>query len=153
MSDPSLPLSDALMAAIRADPGVLAAFSGGKVRVYDIPPQNPPQGTGKPYVVLGNVAPISDAAECLDATRVAVTVDVWSLTDPPGTREAKRIMAAVLAVLVPLDARGTPTPPAWALPGFLMRAAQLLGVDHLADPTDQSAHSIGRVEYAIDPAS
>jgi hypothetical protein len=151
MSDPSLVLSDALLAALRSDVGVASAFGGAQVRVYDIAPQNPPQGSGKPYVVLGGVSPIAELAECIDGTRVGVTVDVWSLTDPPGTREAKAIMAAVLAAIVPVSG-GSHVPPAWSLAGFSIVAALPLGVDHLADPTDQSAHSIARVEYAIDPA-
>jgi hypothetical protein len=152
MSDPSLVLSDAILAALRSDQGVVDAFGPAQVRVYDITPQNPPQGSGKPYVVLGGVAPIADLAQCIDATRVGVTVDVWSLTDPPGTREAKQITAAVLAALTPVDASGSHVPPSWPLAGFVIVAALPLGVDHLTDPTDQTAHSIARVEYAVDPA-
>lgn len=152
MSDPSLVLADAILDALRADPGVVAAFSGAQVRVYDVTPQNPPQGSGKPYVVLNGVSPLPDLAECIDATRVGVTVDVWSLTNPPGTREAKRIMAAVVAVLVPADASGSHVPPSWPLTDFAIVAALPLGIDHLTDPIDQSAHSIARVEYAVDPA-
>jgi hypothetical protein len=103
-------------------------------------------------VVLGDVAPIPDLAQCIDATRVGVTVDVWSLSDPPGTREAKRITAAVLAVLTPVDGSGSHVPPSWPLTGFAIIWALPLGIDHLTDPTDQSAHSIARVEYAVDPA-
>jgi hypothetical protein len=152
MSDPSELLTQAMDAALRTDPGVIAAFSGAPVRVYDIAPQNPPQGTGKPYVILSGFRPMPDLAECIDATRVTAIVDVWSLTSPPGTREAKRISAAVMACIAPVDASGSHVPPAWALPGFVIRACLPEGVDHLSDPADQSAHSILRVSYAVDPA-
>jgi Protein of unknown function (DUF3168) len=152
MSDPSLELSAAMEAALRADAGVIAAFSGAQVRIYDIAPQNPPQGTGKPYIVFGMFTPDADLAQCIDAVKLIVTLDVWSLTDPPGTREAKRIAAATLSCITPVDAGGDHVPPSWTLPGYVIRAAYPLSTDHLSDPADQSAHSIVRVEYAIDPA-
>lgn len=152
MSDPSAVLSEALEAALRADAGVAAAFDANPIKVYDIAPQNPAQGTGKPYIVIGGMSPDPDLAQCLDAVRLGVTLDVWDLTDPPGTRRAKAISAAVLAVLTPVDASGNHVPPDWVLAGFVIRTAYPLGVDHLSDPADQSAHSILRVEYAIDPA-
>lgn len=150
MSDPSAELHAALVAGLQADAGVTALVS--PARIYDIPPQNPPKGAGKPYIVYGQFTVSPDLAQCFDGSLIDWTGHVWSLTSPPGTLEAKRIAAAVLACVAPTDGDGNHIPPAWTLPGFNIATALPRGVDHLTNPADQSAHSIVRVRYAIDRA-
>ena len=152
MKDPSGPLGDAAEAAMiaAAQAGQLGAPA---VLIYAIAPQNPPQGTGKPYVILGQASLSPQLAQCIDGAIIDLVADIWSLTDPPGVREARAIASAVLDLMAPSTPGGVPSPPAWSLPGFVIRTAMPLAVDHLTDPADQSAHSIVRVQYAVDPAS
>ena len=81
MSDPCAELQVALRAALKADAQLQALFGPGKpVKVYDVPPVN----AATPYLVIGEDSFTPDMAECIDGAEVAVTVHVWSLTDPPG---------------------------------------------------------------------
>lgn len=150
MSDPTAVLLAAAQAALSADAAVLAAM-GDKPRFYSVAPRNPPQGSAKPYAIL-SAAVAPRPAQCFASAVVDLTVDIWSLTDPPSTGEAIALAAACLAVLVPEDDDGTPGAPDWTLSGHVLKDATHLGTDHLTDPADQSAHSILRVQFETDAA-
>lgn len=90
MSDPSLDLQGAIVAALKADPAVTALISG---RVYD---QVPPQAAF-PYVTIGEDQTLPAWADCYDGADVILTLHAWSRA--VGYPEVKRLAAAVSAAL------------------------------------------------------
>ena len=89
MSDFSLELQQAIVAALKADAALVALVTG----IY----YQPPHGAVKPYVSLGPEDWVSDDADCIQGYEGAVQIDVWSAT--VGKPEAKRIANAVQDVL------------------------------------------------------
>ncbi len=88
MSDPSLPLQAAVIAALKAGAGV-----GVGTRVYDAVPPTPTF----PYVSLGDMQVLPDKADCIDGTEVFVQIDAWSRA--VGYPEVKGIGAAIVNAL------------------------------------------------------
>lgn len=121
MSDPSLPLQDALIKALRAD-GVLPAVDK---RVYD----QPPSSAVYPYVSLGDDQVLPDKAGCVDGVEIFLQVDVWSRKQ--GYAEAKQIGAAIIAALddQPLE-----------VDGFNVTVLELSAAQYLRDPDGQTRH-------------
>lgn len=122
MSDPSLPLQDALIKALRAN-GVLPAAIGQ--RVYD----TPPSAATYPYVSLGDCQVLPDKAECIDGVEVFPQIDVWSRT--VGYAEAKQIGAAIIAAL---------DDQALTVAGFNVTVFELSSAQYLRDPDGQTRH-------------
>jgi len=90
MADPDLELQGAIVAALKADPGVTALIAG---RVYDSVPSN----AVFPYVSYGPSDSTSDDAECLTAFSIFVQLDAWSRG--VGFPEVKKIADAVRRAL------------------------------------------------------
>lgn len=88
MSDPSLALQKALVAALKAD-GALS----GDVAVYD----SVPADASFPYVSFGPSQILPDQEDCIDGAEVIQQVDVWSRK--PGYPECRQIAAAVVAAV------------------------------------------------------
>lgn len=88
MSDPSLPLQAALVAALKGNVG-----SAVGAKVYDQVPTAPVF----PYVSLGDAQVVPDKAGCIDGADVYVQIDVWSRA--VGYPETKTIAAAIVAKL------------------------------------------------------
>jgi hypothetical protein len=92
MSDPSLEIQAAMVAALKAA-GALPAVVGA--RVYDAVPTSP--APTFPYVTLGDCQVLPDKAGCIDGAEVSLQIDVWSRAT--GYGEAKAIGKAILAKL------------------------------------------------------
>lgn len=90
MSDPSLEVQKAIVAALKAN-GALPPEVGG--RVYDPVPAN----AKMPYVSIGPIQVLPDKADCIDGAELSIQIDVWS-TRTDG-QEAKVIAKAVVAKL------------------------------------------------------
>lgn len=123
MSDPSLPLQDALIRALRA-PGVLPAVIGA--RVYDQVPSTPTY----PLVSLGDGQVLPDKAECIDGVEVFLQIDVWSRK--VGYAETKEIAAAVIDAL---------DDQALTVTGFDVIVFELSGVQYMRDPDGLTRHA------------
>lgn len=123
MSDPSLPLQDALIKALRADAVLPAAV--GK-RVYDQVPAAPTY----PLVTLGDGQVLPDKAGCVDGVEIFLQVDVWSRK--VGYAETKEITAAVITALddQPLT-----------VVGFNVTVFEFSSVQYLRDPDGQTRHA------------
>lgn len=138
MSDPCAELQPAVRAALKADATLLALFGGGPVKVYDgVAPPN----TASPYLVLGEDSVTPELAECLDGAAVAVTVHVWDLASPPSVLGAKRIGAAVQAVLLDLT----------DLPSHRVVAAEPQLARYLMDADGRTAHGVLTVTVHTEP--
>lgn len=93
MTEPSLALQKAIVAALKASVP-LAALLGQGDRVFDrVSP-----GAARPYLRYGGDQVVPDKAECLArSVEIYVTLDVFS--GEPGKPEAKRIAGAVVDTL------------------------------------------------------
>lgn len=90
MIDPSWPLQQAILAALKED-GALPSVVGQ--RVYDAVPQN----ALNPYVSMGDCQVLPDKSGCIDGAECYPIIDVWSTYN--GYKEAKEIAAAIVAKL------------------------------------------------------
>lgn len=100
MSDPSLEVQAAIVAALRSN-GALPPVVGK--RVYDTVPAN----AAFPYISLGEGQVLPDKADCIDGAELSQQVDVWSRA--VGFPECKTIAKAVVAKLddQPLNVAGS----------------------------------------------
>jgi hypothetical protein len=138
VSDPSAELMAAIKAALEAD-AALAAAMGGDVKVYDVGPTN----ARKPYLILANADVSPDEAECIEGAETDVTLDVWSLTEPPGQAQAMTIAAAAKAAMMGLAAD---------LPSHRLLDPIAVRVSHLIDLVDgKTAHSVVTVRFPTEP--
>ncbi|WP_336801476.1 DUF3168 domain-containing protein [Kaistia sp. MMO-174] len=94
MSDASLELQAAVVAALKSSPDVAAIVSS---RIFDQVPSN----ATFPYISLGPDQVLSDGAECVDGLEISLQIDVWSRA--VGFPETKRIAGAVRAALHLVD--------------------------------------------------
>lgn len=132
MSDPSLELQAALVAALK---GVSPHIAGS--RIYDAVPANPVF----PYVTLGDCQVLPDKADCIDGTEVYPVIDVWSRA--VGYPEAKGIVKQILAVLddQPIS-----------ISGFSAIVFQFDRVDYLRDPDGLTRHASITFHGLIQPS-
>lgn len=145
MSDPAGPLRTALKSWIEADAGVIAAFAGKTVKVFEIVPI---ANEKTPYVHIAGLDGSDSLADCLDNAEVDVTVDVWSLTDPPGYAECERIAKAVKAALAACEDTGDS--PGFSVAGHRVVTAVPQSTRYLIDRNGKTAHGVVRVAMAID---
>lgn len=134
MSDPSLELQAAIVAALKAS-GALPAVVGG--RVYDAVPT----GAAFPYVTLGDIQVLPDKSGCIDGAEVYPQIDVWSRA--VGYPETKTIAKAILAKLddQPLT-----------VAGFNTVVFEVQGVQYLRDPDGLTRHAAITFHGILTPA-
>lgn len=125
MSDPSLPLQAALVAALKAAAGVTALVS---TRVYDAAPESPTF----PYVTLGDGQVIPDKADCIDGVEIFAVIDCWSRAN--GYPEVKRLAAAVVAAL-------DDNPQDLTVAGYNLVIFEIQSVNYMRDPDGQTRHA------------
>lgn len=141
MSDPSLPLQNAVEAALRAS-APLATAMGGKVRVYTLAP---PDGAPFPYIVIGEDQIIGDETECAASSEAYLTTHVWSRIDDDVA--ASRAQAKTIAGLVRVILNTGLT-----VSGFETTDHGFENTRHLTDPDLRSAHSVVVHRFLLDPA-
>ena len=90
MANPELEIQGAIVTRLKADSAVAALVNG---RVYD----SVPSGATFPYVTIGPVDSVDDAADCITGLLVAQQIDCWSRG--VGYPEVKKIADAVRAAL------------------------------------------------------
>lgn len=111
----------------------------------------PPVNSIAPYIFLGGFFVDDDSAECLSATQVNLSIDVWSLTSPPGFTEAETIAKAVKAALQRME-EDVGNSPEFSISGFRVVAVQAQGTDYLTDPSDgKTVHAVIRATLSVDP--
>lgn len=137
MDDCSEELSAWVLEALPQDDGVKAAFGASAVRVFDAPPV----GAKGDYILLGpvHVMPVDGS----DAGAAELTLDIWSLVEPPSTAKAKRIGKAVMAFLMTLA----------DLPSHKVKAVlpSEFGSRYLIDQDTRTAHGVLKVEVVTQP--
>lgn len=132
MSDPSLELQAALVAALK---GASPQIAG--TRIYDAVPPNPVF----PYVSLGDCQVLPDKADCIDGTEVFPVIDVWSRA--VGYPEVKGIVKQILAIL---DDQPI------AISGFDSVVFQFDRVDYIRDPDGLTRHASITFHGLIQPS-
>lgn len=136
MSDPCAELQSALIAALKADASVISAFAGSPVRVFDTPPTN----VRGDYIILGFFQPLP--VDGSDAANTEVTLDVWSLTDPPGKTKAMSLGAAAMACALGLS----------DLPSHIVTSTLATSAQYQIDTHDGvTAHGIVKAEIVTQP--
>jgi hypothetical protein len=90
MTSSSLELQGAIVAKLKADPGVFALVAD---RVFETVPLDEPF----PFISYGPESATNDDADCIEAFSIFVQLDIWSRA--VGRPEAKRIEDAVYAAL------------------------------------------------------
>jgi len=105
MGSPALPIQTAVFTLLDADvdlsgAGTLGAF--GVVGVFD----EVPEGTSRPYVVVGEAYETADNSHDRKGRRTVITVHVWS--DQQGFKEAVEIADRIVDLLdhTPLTVTG-----------------------------------------------
>jgi len=119
MSDPSLPLQIAIVAALKA--ADVAAD-----RIYDTVPPN----AVFPYVSISGSQVLPDKADCIDGTEVFVQLDAWSRAQ--GYPEVMGIAGSVVDALddEPL-----------AVDGFHLVVFEMQSLNYLRDPDGLTRHA------------
>jgi hypothetical protein len=121
ISDPSIPLQAAIVAALKA------SGSAAGTRVYDAVPPSPTF----PYISLGNVQVISEKAECVEGAEVYVTIDAWSRA--VGKVELKQIGAKIILAL---DNAGLSSA------NVTINCCELDDVNYIDDPDGSTSHGV-----------
>ena len=142
MSDPSLPLQNAIEAALRASAALKTAMGLTTVRLYTLAgPVNAPF----PHLTIGDDQILDDETVCAASSEANTTVHVWSRIDGEvgaSRAQAKAIAAVVRTVLnVPLT-----------VAGFQTTEWQFQSARHLTDPDKRTAHSVVEHRFLLDPA-
>lgn len=132
MSDPSLELQGAIVAALK---GSSPAIADG--RIYDAVPTN----ATFPYVSLGQCQVLPDKSSCIDGTEVYPQIDVWSRS--VGYGETKTISKLILAALDDQP---------MTLSGFNVVVFEVQSVQYLPDPDGLTRHAAITFHGIITPA-
>lgn len=133
MSDPSLELQKAIVAALKADTDTAALIGA---RVYDQPPAVPQF----PYLTLGEDQTIAERADCYDASEVTLTFHAWSRAT--GFPEVKRIADAVRQAL---------TDAPLALTGHRLVDLAFTDSRVLRDPDGLTSHAVITLRALTEP--
>ena len=138
MSDPSLALQSAIVAALK-DSNELTGLVGE--RVYD----RVPEAARFPYINYGEDQVIeadADGGDCLmPGFEVFITIHVWSRA--VGRAEAKRIGGAARTAL-----HGA----ALSVSGFALHECELRSTTYFTDPDGLTTHGVCQFRVLIDPA-
>jgi Protein of unknown function (DUF3168) len=135
-ADPSLQLQKAIVAKLKADPGVTAIIAG---RVYDAIPN----AAVKPYVSFGLFQLLPEHGDCLNGGEAIVTLDGWAAG--PDTVQIKQLGTAVAKALdeaeLALDA-----------PQRLVEMT-IEQTQYMRDPDGITAHAVITVHTWTEPTS
>jgi hypothetical protein len=142
MADPAAEIQEALDGQLRTDAGVIAAFAPAPVLIFDTPPTGIPAKQGVlHYIIIAALQPLP--VDGTDAANTEVTLDIWSLTDPPSKLKAQAIGAAALRAAMGLS----------ALPSFDVKSTRASQVQYLTDRDGVSGHGIVKLEIVTQPKS
>ena len=133
MTDVSVALQTAIVAALKNDAGV-TAIAGE--RVYDRVPEKKP----KPYVNYGGEQVLPDDVDCIAGFEAFVTLHGWS--DAAGQIEAKRLAGAVRNRLHNTDL---------AVADHRLHLIEHRGTDYLDDPDGLTTHAVIVFRVLLDP--
>jgi hypothetical protein len=136
MSDVALPIQEIVTAALKGDAALKTMFSTHLVRLYDVPAVNAPS----PYLTVGEDSISELEGEGLDLSEVEATVHIWSLTNPPGKSEAKRLGGRVKDVLLALA------------DGPVIRTTWRVAERYFMDADGVTCHGVVTIGMAYEPA-
>jgi len=137
MTDLSLELQAAIIAKLKADPGVQAVVGNNPPRVYD----DVPSGPTFPYISLGDNQVTPDDSDCIDAQEIFWQIDGW-VRDPRYPMEKKLSKAVVDA----LDDAN------FSIPGVTVTFCYLNTINYLHDPDGITRHVAISFRFAIQAA-
>lgn len=144
MSDPALPLQNAIETALRASATLKTAMGLANVRLYSM---SAPTNALFPYVVIGEDQIIDDSHECSESSEVITTVHAWSRAADAevvgaARSQAKSMAAAIRSVVKAID----------TVTGFNVTLVDFESTRHLTDPDGLTAHAVVEHRFLLDPA-
>jgi hypothetical protein len=139
MSNPAPVLFPAVLAVLKADAGVLAAFAGKPLQVYRLAPPDAPY----PFLELPGAHVLDYEGDCLDGSDTELQIAAWSRTDPPGFDEAEAISVAAVAAIMAADL---------VIPGFRFVDALPIGTTSLLQRDGLTVQTIATIRISADPA-
>lgn len=128
MSDPTLAIQGAILAALKVAPAVAEG------RIYDQVPGKPTF----PYVTIGGGDTVGDDNSCFDASEVNVSVHVWSRA--VGFPECKTLAALIRPRLKT----------EFTLTGFTVSSAEYVTTRYFRDPDGLTSHAVVEFRYLVD---
>lgn len=145
MSDPSLPVQNAVEAALRTNTAVKNQFPQQNPIVYVL---SAPNKATYPFIVIGEDESYGERlGGCGTTNDVFVRVHIWAREESAGyaaTRaKAKNIAAAVRGAL---DAQLT-------VSGYKVYDWSFDGIDHMTDGDGLTAHSVATFSYSLTPTA
>ena len=136
LSDASLPLQKAIVAALKADLFV-ATLVG--TRIYDAVPMN----ATKPYVSFGPFQLLAEEGDCIEGGEIIVQLDAWAVG--PDTVEVKRLGSAVAMALdnapLALDENQR------------LVMLEIQNIQYLREPDGLTAHGVLTVRALTEPTA
>ena len=132
MSDPTLEILAATVAALKAETSLTAIISD---RVYD----RAPQTVVYPFVQVAELQLIADDAECVDGFEVYIDIHAWSRSY--GSPEVRRICSAVHTAL---------SSNFLTLSSFVMVETRHDSTRVLSDPDGETSHGIITFRALVD---
>lgn len=142
MSDPALPLQEAIENALRGSADLKDAMGLTAVRLYTM---TAPNEAPFPYLIIGEDQVLDDSTECVESSEVITTVHVFSRVKEgvaTSRQEAKRIAGLVRSIL-----KGLPS-----VEGFDIVLADFESARHLTDEDGLTAHAVISHRFLLDPA-
>lgn len=137
--DPFAELAAQLLAALKEDTGLAAAFPSGKAKVFDLPPSNQQM----PYVCFDDAHIESQAGQGFDGSEANLSLHVWSRPAAPGMQEARTLAAAAVDAVVNAGL---------IMDNFRMVQARWVDSRPLLQPDGQTVHIVVRFAISADPA-
>jgi hypothetical protein len=132
--DPTLPIQNAFILALKASVPVAALVSG---RVYDWPPPRPV----RPYITVGEIQVLPDKADCFDSVEMSIPIHGWSQT--ASSVEVKQLGRAIIATL---DAAEL------AVEGHHLVLLELEQAQYLRDPDGITHHAVVILRALTEPS-
>lgn len=142
MSDPAMPLQNAIEAALRGSADLKTAMGLASVRLYTM---SAPTNAPFPHVVIGEDHILDDSHECSESSEVITTVHAWSRVDEDVTAtraQAKSMAAAIRSAIKDID----------TVTRFSVTLVDFEATRHLTDPDGLTAHAVIEHRFLLDPA-
>lgn len=142
-ADPGGEIRALLEPALRADPGVIAAFAGARVRIYNLSPPAGPESLF-PYIAIGLGQVIPEQYDRIDVGEYIGQLHAWDRPTPRSTDRAGAIAAAALRVCLTLTGGSTAN--------FALGEVTKLPTRILEDPDGMSIHAVAEASIPYDLA-
>jgi len=138
MKDPSAAISEAVYQKLIAAAGVTALVGSSPARIWD----KVPEGSGYPYIRVGDDQAVGDSNSCFDAWEFYVTIHIFSRHAQYPRLEAKDIANAVGQAIGDHASLIAPA-------GFIVTEVELVQSRPLTEDDGVTAHQVMTFRYQV----